>query len=129
MAQFQYGMFAEDLVQLLDWRKTARRRQQRPAGVYAVLLKPGIHLVPEMPGTVVMIATGDNGRIVRQVFKQGGCSLKKQWKKVFATPGAASCTDLDIGVAQIRVHLEGVVPIHLEAADGAAIQRILASRQ
>ena len=122
-------MPAQDLVQLFRRYKTPHRWQQRPARVYPVLLKSGIHLFPEMAGTGVMVATGDNGRVVRQVIEQSGCALEKQWEIVFTTSGAAPCADLDIGVAQVRVHLESVVPVHLKAADGAPVQRVFARRQ
>ena len=73
----------------------------------------------------MVVATGDYRGIVREVIKQGGALLEKQRQIILATARAASGGNLHIGRALVGVHLKGFVPVHLEAADGALVERVL----
>ena len=129
VAQFQHRVATQNLVQLLHRGKAAPRRQQGAPWVDAVFLEARVDLFPEVAGGTVMIAAGDNRGVFRQVIEERGAALEKQRQVVLAAPRAAPGADLHVGGAEIRVHLETVVPVHLETADGAAIQGVFTGRQ
>ena len=127
--KLEHRVVAEDLIELLDRGKAAPGRQQGAPGIDAVLGKPGVDLFPEAAGAAVVIAAGDNRGIVRQVVKQGGALLEKQWQVIFTSPGTAPGADFTVHRALVVIDIEGFVPVHLEAAHRAPVQGILPGRQ
>ncbi len=106
VAQFQHRVIAENLVQLLYRGKAAPGGSSGRRGSMPYSSKRVLTSSQKWRAAAVVVAGGDNCRVVRQVVKQGGAVLEKQGQVIFTAPRAASCADLDIDGAVVVVDVE-----------------------